>query len=155
KPRPPARRMRSRSSPTRPKPCTRRRCPNPSWTSPCHRPRRNRTRASRPGKGWAGRDWSRTNSVVETVMLSWESLVCLTDADLAAHDVAAIDLACAAGLPGAEGLDVEQCLAMLDAWAQHVGQETARCAAQFERDPAAFDNSWAYFRVLVLATVLQ
>jgi hypothetical protein len=88
-------------------------------------------------------------------MLSWERLVCLTDADLAAHDVAAINLACAAGLLEAEGLDVEQCLVVLDAWAQHVGQETARCAAQFERDPAAFDNSWAYFRVLVLATVLQ
>jgi hypothetical protein len=88
-------------------------------------------------------------------MVSWASLVGLTDAELAGHDIAAVNLACAAGLPGAEGLDAAPCLAQLDAWAEHVGRETARCAAQFERAPAAFGDSWAYFRVLVLATVLQ
>src|SRR5207245_2315525 len=61
----------------------------------------------------------------------------------------------AAGLPGAEGLDAAGSLAVLDSWAGHVRRETERCAGQFRRDPAAFENSWAYFRVLVLATVLQ
>lgn len=88
-------------------------------------------------------------------MLSWYDLVQRSDAELASHDIAAVNLACATGLPGAEGLDVGHCLAMLDAWAGHVGRETARCAGQFQRDPPAFENSRAYFRVLVLATVLQ
>jgi hypothetical protein len=79
----------------------------------------------------------------------------LSEADLAGQDVAAVNLACAAGLPGAEALDVARCLARLDGWAGHVRRETARCAPQFRRDPAAFENSWSYFRVLVLATVLQ
>jgi hypothetical protein len=82
-------------------------------------------------------------------------LALLTEAELAELDCATINLACATGLPGAEDLDVSHCLAVLDGWAGHVGQETARCAVQFEREPGAFGNSWAYFRVLVLATVLQ
>ena len=85
----------------------------------------------------------------------WSRLAQLADADLAGEDVAAVNLACAAGLPGAEDVDVGRCLARLDAWARHVRRETDRCAGQFRKDPAAFDNSRAYFRVLVLATVLQ
>jgi hypothetical protein len=85
----------------------------------------------------------------------YEQLVHLSEAELASHDIAAVNLACAAGLNGAEGLDVARCIAVVDAWADHVGREAARCAGQFERDPAAFENSWAYFRILVLATVLQ
>ncbi len=88
-------------------------------------------------------------------MLNWSQLVDLSGPDLAAQDIAAVNLACAAGLPGAEGVDVGRCLSVLDAWARHIERETARCAGQFHKDPAAFENSWAYFRVLVLATVLQ
>ena len=88
-------------------------------------------------------------------MLTWDRLIHLRDSALAAIDIAAVNLACAAGLPGAEGLDAAGCLATLDAWADHVGRETAQCAGQFRDDPAAFEGSWAYFRILVLATVLQ
>jgi hypothetical protein len=88
-------------------------------------------------------------------MPDWRRLVRLSDSELARHDVAAVNLDCAAGLPGAEGVDTAGCLARLDAWAGHVRRETARCTAQFRGDPAAFENSWSYFRVLVLATVLQ
>jgi hypothetical protein len=88
-------------------------------------------------------------------MLRWEGLIHLPDSALAALDIAAVNLAGAAGLPGAEDLDAAGCLATLDAWAGHVGRETSRCDGLFRRDPAAFEGSWAYFRVLVLATVLQ
>jgi hypothetical protein len=88
-------------------------------------------------------------------MLPCDSLIHLADAALAAHDIGAVNLACAAGLPGTEGLDVAECLAVLDAWAGHVRRETARWANQYRRDPAAFENSWDYFRILVMATVLQ
>lgn len=75
-------------------------------------------------------------------MLSWNRLVSLADAELTDHDLAAINLACAAGLQGAEPLDVEHCLNVLDGWAEHVRRETVRCGGQFERDPAAFENSF-------------
>src|SRR6516164_8136330 len=88
-------------------------------------------------------------------MLQWRKLVALSDAALSAHDLAAVNLACAVGLSGAEQIDVASCLAMLHHWAEHVHAETERLAGQFESDPAAFENSWAYFRILVLATVLQ
>src|SRR5689334_14887125 len=88
-------------------------------------------------------------------MLAWERLIRIPEAERAALDVAAVNLACAEGLPGAEGLDVGRCLGVLDRWAAHVGRETECCAGQFARDPTAFEGSWAYFRALVLATVLQ
>jgi hypothetical protein len=85
----------------------------------------------------------------------WPLLVPLPEAELASRDFAAVNLACAAGLPGAEGLDLERCLLAPDVLARHVERETARAAHQFRDDPAAFENSPAYFRALVLATVLQ
>jgi hypothetical protein len=88
-------------------------------------------------------------------MPPWNELVHLSDAELATHDLALVNLACAAGLPGAERIDAASCLATLDAWADRARAETVRLAGQFRRNPAAFDNSWAYFRVLVLTTVLQ
>jgi hypothetical protein len=88
-------------------------------------------------------------------MMAWTELVPLPEAELAHLDFAAVNLACAAGLPGADGLDAPRCRAALDAWSAHVHSETLRAAHQFTSDPAAFEHSWAYFRTLVLVTVLQ
>lgn len=88
-------------------------------------------------------------------MLTWRELVLFPEAGLAALDIAALNLACARNLPGSEGLEAGRCLALLDRWAAHVGRETDRSAGQFARDPAAFEGSWSFFRVLVLVTVMQ
>src|SRR5215472_8592146 len=88
-------------------------------------------------------------------MQPWEKLGHLPEPELAHQDIVAVNLACAAGLPGAEELDVARCLAVHGAWAAHIRAEMARCAGQFHQDPSAFENSWAYFRILILATVLQ
>src|SRR4051812_24370685 len=88
-------------------------------------------------------------------MLRWESLIHLTDLALGGQDLAAVNLGCAAGLPGTEGLEVDSCLQVLDAWAERVRRETVRCGGQFHDDPTAFEDSWAYFRILVMTTVLQ
>ena len=45
---------------------------------------------------------------------------------LADLDIAEMNLLCAAGLPGAEKLDVAKCLAQLDEWAARVQAETDR-----------------------------
>jgi hypothetical protein len=73
---------------------------------------------------------------------------------LAAKDIAAVDLACAEGLPGADGLDVSQALRTLDGMAAQVRKETERHLYRFERNPAEFESSEGYFRMLMLVVVL-
>ncbi|MBA4062485.1 MAG: hypothetical protein C0501_02025 [Isosphaera sp.] len=86
----------------------------------------------------------------------WRELVSLTDEELGHYDIAAMNLACAAGLPGAEAIDVEGCLRWLDAATDLVRRWTEAGLDEFFRpNPAEFKNSEAYFRVLALASVLQ
>jgi hypothetical protein len=66
-----------------------------------------------------------------------------------------LNLLCATGLPDTSDLDIHACLKKLDEWTRQVGAETERCAGQFRRDPSDFNNSEAYFRVLVMITVLE
>jgi hypothetical protein len=79
----------------------------------------------------------------------------MSDAQLAQHDIAAVNLACAAGLPGAEVIDLARCLGTLDAWAAHVRLKTEVGACRFRQDPARWDGSRALFRVHCLVSVLQ
>jgi hypothetical protein len=83
------------------------------------------------------------------------SLAGKSDDYLAARDVAEINLACAAGLPGSEGLDIPSCLEKLNWWAALIEGATRRMMPMFLGNPAEFDHSEAYFRILVLVTVLQ
>jgi hypothetical protein len=57
-------------------------------------------------------------------MLTLARLRSPTDAEAARLDVAAVDLACAAGLPGSERLDAAACLAKIDEWAAWVRRYT-------------------------------
>ena len=84
-----------------------------------------------------------------------EELLALTAEELAGVDVAAMNLLCATDLPGAERLDVDKCLAVLDAWAARVKAETDRHLYRFNRRPEDFDGSEGQFRMLMLVTVLQ
>jgi tetratricopeptide (TPR) repeat protein len=79
----------------------------------------------------------------------------LADADIAASDIARLNLTCAQGLPGAETLNVEQKLAELDRWAKHVEFETERNLHRFRENPGEYENSEAYFRALMLIVALQ
>ena len=79
----------------------------------------------------------------------------LNPESLAGLDLAAVNLACAEGLTGAEELPVNSVLDALDQWAARVREETQRNLPKFWRNPAEYQNSEAYFRVLVLVTVLQ
>jgi hypothetical protein len=70
-------------------------------------------------------------------------------------DIAARNLACALGLPGAENLDCLRVLRTVDAWASRVGSETSRLAYIFHRDPDQFEGSFSRFRMEILTTILQ
>jgi hypothetical protein len=74
---------------------------------------------------------------------------------LSQFQIAHLNTLCASSLPGAGDLDVDGCLHTLAAWTAIVHDETERQLRQFMRNPADFQNSEAYFRVLVMITVLQ
>jgi hypothetical protein len=88
-------------------------------------------------------------------MLDWRQLASLPEEALGALDVAEVNLACAAGLPGAEDIDHERCLRTLDHWAECVRRYTEHYLPKFRADPAKYRNSEAYYRCLALVTVLQ
>lgn len=70
-------------------------------------------------------------------------------------DLARLNLICAGDLPGSEGLDIQAELQRLDAWADRVRVETDRDIHNFFKNPAEFEHSEPYYRVLMLVTVLQ
>ena len=89
---------------------------------------------------------------------SLQELLALSPAQLEKVDVARMNLLCAQGLPGAEKLDtdrIDQCLATLDGWAERVRSETQRYLHKFRENPAEYQHSEGYFRMLMLVTVLQ
>jgi len=65
-----------------------------------------------------------------------------------------MNLLCAQDLPGAEGLDCHECLATLDRWARRIESETDKHFYRYKSNPAEFDKSEAYFRMLMMSVVL-
>ena len=86
---------------------------------------------------------------------SLDELLKMSPEQLAAVDIAELNLHCAEGLPGAERLDIAKCLAHLDDWARRVKFDTDRHLYKFDKNPAEYENSEGYFRMLMLVTVLQ
>lgn len=85
---------------------------------------------------------------------SLRALLTLPTATLQQVDIARMNLLCAEGLPGAEDLSLERCLATLDEMAARVRSETERHLYRFQRNPAEFEHSEGYFRMIMLAVVL-
>lgn len=69
-------------------------------------------------------------------------------------DIARMNVLCAEGLPGAEDMKINDCLAQLDVWAARVRSETKRNEYRFRQNPAEFEQSEGFFRILFLAVVL-
>jgi hypothetical protein len=84
-------------------------------------------------------------------MLDWTKLVWLSDEALGALDIAEVNLACAAGLPGSDQIDVGLCIRTLNAWASWVHNYTSDCLSQLRPDR---EVSKPEFRVRCLGTVL-
>jgi hypothetical protein len=81
-------------------------------------------------------------------------LLALKPADLERVDVARRNLLCAEGLPGAESLNVDASLAALGQWADHAKREINRHLYRFRANPAEFDRSEGYFRMLMMSVVV-
>jgi hypothetical protein len=81
-------------------------------------------------------------------------LVTLKPDELEGTDIALMNVLCAEGLPGAENLNADECLATLDQWAQHVKSETDRNFHRFREDPAYYYNSEAFYKMQMMAVVV-
>ena len=65
-----------------------------------------------------------------------------------------MNLLCAQGLSGCEQVNVSNSLAVLDQWVVRVKSETERHNYRFERNPAEFEHSRGFYKLLMLAVVL-
>jgi len=86
--------------------------------------------------------------------LNWRDLIACTDSELSGFDIAALNLACAAGLPGTSQLDIQSCLRTLDSWAKQIAKATKRCQ-WFRQNPQKYKGSFNLFRVHVMISVLS
>ena len=75
--------------------------------------------------------------------------------DIARLQVGFLNLLCASGLPDTASLDIPACLVTLDDWTEHVRHETERGLHRFRRSLAEYRHSEAFYRVLMMVTVLQ
>lgn len=111
-------------------------------------------------RGWAEPRSGKVSAQIHdsNASQSFDSLydiVELSSGSLAGCDIALVNLLCAKGLPGAENLDVTRTLRTLDSWAARVKAETDRHEYRSRQNPAEFQNSEAYFKMIMLVTVLQ
>jgi hypothetical protein len=106
------------------------------------------------GSLWAfGRDHGREQ--VPASPTTFRSLLALSPTEIGQQDVALLNLLCAEGLTGAEDLQISRCLATLDKWSKDVDSATRRTLHRFRESPASYENSEAFFRALMLLSVLQ
>jgi hypothetical protein len=82
------------------------------------------------------------------------SLVAMPSDALKQLDIARMNLICAEGLSGAKPLDVASSLAVVDQMAARVRSETERHTYRFQKNPDEFENSEAFFRMMMLMVVL-
>lgn len=85
----------------------------------------------------------------------WRDWLHCTDEEFAESDIAVRNLAVGKGLPGSENLNPKACIKRLNQWAGLIDGNAMNAMYQFERDPSAFWNSEAKFRILCMKTVLQ
>jgi len=81
-------------------------------------------------------------------------LLSLSPTELEHCDIARMNLLCAEGLPGAENLNVDESLATLDQWAQHIQAEIDRNFHHYSDDPACFYNSTNFYKMAMMGVVL-
>ena len=89
------------------------------------------------------------------VALTWQILSRWPESELGRLDTAITNLICSGGLPGASALNIDDCRRTLDKKTAAVRAETERKLPLYYRQPSAYRNSEAFFRMLVLTTVLQ
>jgi len=86
---------------------------------------------------------------------TYVELTALSPEELEQIDIALVNLLSAEGLPGAENLNIDRCLAELDKWAELVKQNEQKYSAQFFLHRQHYDNSYAKFQAVNLGLTLK
>lgn len=86
---------------------------------------------------------------------TYAELTALSPEKLEQVDIALMNLLCAEGLLGAENLEIEECLAVLDQWAEVVKQSEQKYSGQFFQNRQKYDNSYAKFQAVNLGLTLK
>ncbi len=82
-------------------------------------------------------------------------LLALSPDELKNVDIGLMNLLCAEGLPGAENINIDEYLAKLDDWADHVRKDTELRIHNFRQNPAKYDNSENFFKMANLVLALK
>ncbi len=99
---------------------------------------------------------NRSPQIAESQALRTLDQLCkLSNSELEKLDLAEFNLACLADLPDCEYVDPNRCLQLLNRYTASVRSQTEKNLYRFYANPTAYHNSEAYFRMLMLVTVLQ
>ncbi len=86
---------------------------------------------------------------------TFDELSAMPTDELETQDIAILNLRAATSLPGSQQIDIADYLKTLDNWARQVERETLRNYYHYTKAPEKYENSDAFFRMLMLVTVLQ
>lgn len=86
---------------------------------------------------------------------SYGNILELAAAEVPAADFAELNLLCGSNLNGTKDIDIEGCLNRLDQLVEMVKSETARNWGRWQRDPAEYENSLAFYKMGMLITVVR
>jgi hypothetical protein len=92
--------------------------------------------------------------VASQLPVKLQQLLASAPAQIGQCDIARLNLLCSEGLPGAESLNPQECIATLDGWAERIKSETERHLYRYKASPREFESSEGYFRMLMMAVVL-
>jgi hypothetical protein len=98
---------------------------------------------------------SRGRKMADSQWPSIRQLLGMSDAELSHQNLAAVNLACAVGLPGSEGLDIGSCLDRVEQWTHHVRFATRRAFENKANIPEYRDWSDARYRALMVQICLR
>jgi len=82
-------------------------------------------------------------------------LLLLSPQALEKVDIALMNLVCAQGLKGADNLDFERCLSMIDNWAEIIRADTISRLPIFYQNPARYDHSENLYKVVNMVLYLK
>lgn len=90
-----------------------------------------------------------------SAQLTLNEVLTMPEDELGQVDIARVNLLCAAGLTGAEELDIEKCLKTIDEWAELIKIDTANRLNSYYQNPARYDNSVNKFKTVNMALYLK
>ncbi len=100
-------------------------------------------------------DRHRLTDVNYVQIRSLNQLLALPPDELEEVDIGLMNLLCAQGLKGADNLDIDKCLAILDEWAETVGADIEKLLPKYNEHPEQYDNSENMFRVVTMCYGLK